>query len=159
MKNILLGLQLLALLPCLLATMIACTGKPPETRPADGRLRPCPDRPNCVSSEDEGRASTVQPLTFQGAPAAAWQRLKDAVRDMGGEIREEQEELYLRATFTSRVFRFVDDVEIRMVPAKNVIHVRSASRLGYSDLGVNRKRVEKLRVLFNRKPGTANGPI
>ena len=158
MKSMIITLQSLILLPCLLATMIACTGKPPETRPSDDRLRPCPDRPNCVSSEDEGRASLVQPLTFHGPPAAAWLRLKEAVRDMGGAIREEQE-LYLRATFTSKVFRFVDDVEIRMVPAKNLMHVRSASRLGYSDLGVNRKRVEKLRDLFNRKQGTADDPI
>lgn len=158
MKNMIIGLRFLVLVPCLLATMIACTGKPLETRPADGSLRPCPDRPNCVSSEDAGRASAIQPLTFQGPPPAAWQRLKEVIREMGGEIREEQT-LYLRAAFTSRVFRFVDDVEIRMVPAENVMHVRSAARLGYSDLGVNRKRVEKLRQLFNRKMGTANGQI
>jgi uncharacterized protein (DUF1499 family) len=69
---------------------------------------------------------------------------------MGGKIEEEHDD-YLWTTFTSRVFRFVDDVEFRMVSAAGKIHVRSGSRVGYSDLGVNRRRVEKLRALFNQK--------
>jgi len=69
---------------------------------------------------------------------------------MGGKIQEEHDG-YLWATFTSRVFRFVDDVEFRMVPSDGIIHVRSGSRVGYSDLGVNRKRVEKLRAGFDQR--------
>jgi uncharacterized protein (DUF1499 family) len=69
---------------------------------------------------------------------------------MGGKIQEEHDG-YLWTTFTSRLFRFVDDVEFRMVSTDGIIHVRSASRVGYSDLGVNRRRVEKLRTLFNQK--------
>jgi uncharacterized protein (DUF1499 family) len=69
---------------------------------------------------------------------------------MGGEIQEEHDG-YLWTTFTSRLFRFVDDVEFRMVFTDGIIHVRSGSRVGYSDLGVNRRRVEKLRTLFNQK--------
>jgi uncharacterized protein (DUF1499 family) len=69
---------------------------------------------------------------------------------MGGKIQEERDG-YLWAMFTSRVFRFVDDVEFRMVPTDGLIHVRSGSRVGYSDLGVNRRRVEKLRARFNQK--------
>jgi uncharacterized protein (DUF1499 family) len=75
---------------------------------------------------------------------------------MGGKIQEEHEG-YLWATFTSKVFRFVDDVEFRMVSADGIVHVRSGSRVGYSDLGVNRRRVEKLRTLFNRKRDQEGG--
>jgi uncharacterized protein (DUF1499 family) len=69
---------------------------------------------------------------------------------MGGKIEEEQDG-YLWTTFTTRVFRFDDDMEFRMVSSDGMIHVRSGSRVGYSDLGVNRRRVEKLRTLFNQK--------
>jgi uncharacterized protein (DUF1499 family) len=69
---------------------------------------------------------------------------------MGGKIQEEHDG-YLWTTFTSRLFRFVDDVEFRIVSSEGLIHVRSGSRMGYSDLGVNRRRVEKLRTIFNQK--------
>lgn len=150
MKGFLAGLHVLIMFPCLLVLLTSCTGRPPETGLAEGRLRPCPDRPNCVSSEEEKASAQVAPLTFQGSPAVAWEQLKNIICDTGGEIQLE-EDAYLRATFTSRLFRFVDDVEFRMVAAEKRIHVRSASRLGYSDLAVNRKRVEKLRVLFQNR--------
>jgi uncharacterized protein (DUF1499 family) len=158
MKGMMPVLLNLVMLPCLLFMFMSCTGKPPDTQLVDGRLRPCPDRPNCVSSEEAKPSAQITPLTYQGPPDAAWQRLKEAIRAAGGEIRQEQDQ-YLRATFTSRVFRFVDDVEFRMAAAENLIHVRSASRLGYSDLGVNRKRVEKLRELFKRNMGDVDGRI
>jgi len=62
-------------------------------------------------------------------------------------------ETYLHAEFTSAVFRFVDDVEFLLDDAEKVVHVRSASRVGHSDLGVNRKRVEALREAFEGRPG------
>ncbi|MEW6517948.1 MAG: DUF1499 domain-containing protein [Thermodesulfobacteriota bacterium] len=151
------GLDLL-MLPCLLLLMVSCSGKPPEARLVDGRLRPCPQSPNCVSSEEQRPEAQVAPLAFQGPPEAAWQALTEAIREEGGKIQQ-QEEHYLWTTFTSRLFRFVDDVEFRLVAAENLIHVRSASRLGYADLGVNRKRVEKLRELFKQRLGEQAGPL
>jgi uncharacterized protein (DUF1499 family) len=120
------------------------------TAPAliDGKLKPCPNRPNCVSSETSQPEAKVAPLKYQSSSKIAWQHLKQIVSGMGGEIKSHQGN-YLWATFTSRIFRFVDDVEFRLVGAENVIHVRSASRVGYSDLGVNRKRVERLRTKFS----------
>jgi uncharacterized protein (DUF1499 family) len=103
-----------------------------------------------VSSESDRASSRVEPLTFQGPPEKAWSNLKETLHEMGGKIQEDREG-YLWATFTSRVFRFVDDVEFRMVSTGGMIHVRSGSRVGYSDLGVNRRRVEKLRGLFDQK--------
>jgi uncharacterized protein (DUF1499 family) len=103
-----------------------------------------------VSSEVAGVRSHVAPLVFGGTPDAAWARLKEAVKAIGGRI-EEENETYLRATFRSRVFRFVDDLECRLASEDGVIHVRSASRVGYSDLGVNRRRVEHLRKRFKNE--------
>lgn len=131
-------------------TILSCASNPPKMQWVDGKLRPCPDSPNCVSSESDRASSRVEPLTFKGSPEKAWSDLKETIRELGGKIQEEREG-YLWATFTSRVFRFVDDVEFRMVLTDGMIHVRSGSRVGYSDLGVNRKRVEKLRTLFDQK--------
>ena len=112
-------------------------------------MRSCPDRPNCVSSESEEASVRVEPLRFAGLPDEAWKRLKEAIQALGGTVEEERNG-YLRAIFTSRIFRFVDDLECRMVVAAGVIHVRSASRVGYWDLGVNRRRVEALREMFEK---------
>ena len=150
MKNMTFALLATAVFPCILLTLLSCTSKPPKARLVDGRLRACPGRPNCVSSESEAASFRVEPLAFQGPAETAWAGLKKTLQDMGGTIREERNG-YLRATFASRVFRFVDDVEFRMAAANGIIHVRSESRVGYSDLGVNRKRVEKLRDAFNQK--------
>jgi uncharacterized protein (DUF1499 family) len=128
------------------------TSKTPDVQLVDGHLRPCPETPNCVSSESVAPLSRIEPLRFKGAPQAAWADLESSIRDLGGTVVE-QREGFLRATFTSRVFRFVDDVEFRMVAEEGVIHLRSASRVGRSDMGVNRERVERLRALFQQRQG------
>ena len=140
----------LFIISAVLLSVFSCASNPPKLQLVDGKLRPCPSSPNCVSSESEIPSSRVEPLTFKVPPEKAWDDLKEAIRVMGGKIQEEHNG-YLWATFTSRVFRFVDDVEFRMVPSDGIIHVRSGSRVGYSDLGVNRKRVEKLRAAFNQR--------
>ncbi|OPY14199.1 MAG: hypothetical protein A4E66_00453 [Syntrophus sp. PtaB.Bin001] len=147
MKSIIALLLAVAFICILLLTLLSCSAKSPKTGLIDGRLRACPGTPNCVSSEDPNISVRVAPLIFQKSPETAWKLLKETIIDLGGSIREDQGD-YLRATFTSRIFRFVDDVEFRMVVEKKIIHVRSASRVGRSDLGVNRKRVETLRAVF-----------
>ncbi|MCH8514576.1 MAG: DUF1499 domain-containing protein [Kiritimatiellae bacterium] len=107
---------------------------------SDGRLTPCPDRPNCASSED----GDLDPLSFTGSPEAARENNRQLIEQLGGTI-EREEGNYMAATFRSPLFRFVDDMEFRMVPEENLIHFRSASRVGHSDMGVNRKRVEAFR--------------
>jgi len=105
----------------------------------DGRLSPCPDSPNCVSSE-EGTApqAATEPL-----PLEAWDKLPGVIASQGGTVTSETKD-YISAEFTSAVFGFVDDVEFRK--GAEVAHVRSASRVGRSDLGANRKRIEALRA-------------
>jgi uncharacterized protein (DUF1499 family) len=150
MNSIISVLIVLFLILAVLLTVLSCASNPPKVQLVDGRLRACPNSPNCVSSESDSPSSRIEPLTFQGQPEKAWSDLKETVRELGGEIQEEHGG-YFWATFTSRVFRFVDDVEFRMVSTDGIVHVRSGSRVGYSDLGVNRRRVEKLRALFNQK--------
>jgi len=117
-------------------------------RLVDGRLRPCPGTPNCVCSEEGSGSSLIEPLAFRADPAAAWQRLQQVVTEMGGKI-ERTEGDYLWTTFLVPVFGFVDDVEFRLDRKAGCIHMRSASRLGFSDLGVNRTRTEDIRRTFD----------
>ena len=150
MNNLIFSLIIVTAISSALLTIFSCASNPPKVELVEGKLRPCPSSPNCVSSESDRPSSKVEPLTFNGPPEKAWGDLKETIREMGGKIEEERDG-YLWAIFASRVFRFVDDVEFRMVSADGIIHVRSGSRKGYSDLGVNKRRVEKLRTLFNKK--------
>lgn len=111
-------------------------------------LKPCPGSPNCVSSLVASGGHAVAPIAYTGPAPQAWERLKDVLSAMPRTTIVEQTEDYLRAESVSRFLRFVDDIECAMDVEKEVIHVRSASRLGYSDFGVNRKRVEALRAGF-----------
>ncbi len=107
----------------------------------DGHLARCSGRPNCVSSENpDDKKHFIAPLTMPtGGPAA----VRQAIEAMDGHVTAEHDG-YLAATFKSRIFGFVDDVECRMDP-DGVVHVRSSSRVGHSDRDVNRKRIEQLR--------------
>lgn len=116
----------------------------------DGRLTPCPGTPNCVCSQDAG-VRHIAPLSFDDPADEAWLRLKAVVGQLPRTRIVAATEGYLRAECTSRVFRFVDDVEFLLDREAGVIHVRSASRAGRSDLGVNRRRVETIRVAFNSR--------
>jgi uncharacterized protein (DUF1499 family) len=115
----------------------------------EGRLTQCPATPNCVCSEFEPDAEHyIEPLVMSDGDAAqTLARIKAIVGAMGGSIQAEKTD-YLAATFTSPIFRFVDDLEIRIDTEQRVIHLRSASRVGRGDAGVNRKRVERLRQSF-----------
>ncbi|MBW1985008.1 MAG: DUF1499 domain-containing protein [Deltaproteobacteria bacterium] len=129
-------------------SIISCASQAPVTIGLrDGKLAPCPNKPNCVSSDHQGKTSGIEPLAFKETPETAWEKLKIAIISIGGNI-EKVDNVYLWATFRTRIFRFVDDMEFRMDAKNKVIHLRSASRVGYSDMGVNKRRVEKLRSKF-----------
>ncbi len=121
----------------------------PKEKPklVNGMLRLCPGTPNCVSSESTNPMFQIAPLAFTGSPEQVWATLKIVIKEQGGTVHDEGKE-YLWSTFTVPLFGFVDDVEFRLSATEGVIHVRSASRLGISDLGVNRGRVEQLRTAF-----------
>lgn len=124
--------------------------KTPAVRQPVGRLRPCPESPNCVCSEETGSQASVPPLVFDVDPSVAWQAAAAAVRAAGGDVVW-LGRAYLHATFTTALFRFKDDLELRMDTSRGAIHVRSASRVGYSDFGLNRRRVRRLRRLFEQQ--------
>lgn len=126
-----------------LLTLLSCAGERPTTLGVqDNRLDTCPDSPNCVSSFDTRESHGIEPLTGNLAQVRA------ALEQMPGASIISSEGNYLYAEFTSRLMGFVDDVEFLADPAAGVVHVRSASRLGHSDMGVNRERVENLRALM-----------
>jgi uncharacterized protein (DUF1499 family) len=130
----------------LLSGLLSRTITPPAGRLIEDHLRPCPNRPNCVSS-DSGTTHPIAPISFQGTPEDAWQEIRTVIAELGGKIIH-SEPAYLWSTFTSTLFGFVDDVELRMEPEEKLIHIRSGARVGYFDFGVNRKRVGKIRNLF-----------
>ena len=113
----------------------------PELGLVGGHLRACPDKPNCVCSETN---SDDKVHAIAGFSASDWPALRQAIAAAGGRIVQDDGH-YLHATFTSRLFRFVDDVELHRDDVQGVVQVRSASRVGQSDFGVNRKRVEAIR--------------
>ena len=109
----------------------------------DGTLAPCPSSPNCVSSERGTPPShRVEPLDL-----AVWEELPDVIVRAGGVIIT-RDKVYIAAEFATPLMRFIDDVEFRKT--NDEVHVRSASRVGHSDLGANAKRVEQLRTVLSQ---------
>lgn len=130
--------------------MTGCTDKASTaTGMAHGRFAPCPESPNCVSSMAVDEKHAIAPLSYNTDRNTAYKALLQALSHQPRVTIVKQSNDYLHAEFRSKLFRFVDDVEFYFPKDEAVIHVRSASRAGYSDLGVNRKRVEKIRVQFN----------
>ncbi len=111
----------------------------------NGRLRPCPSSPNCVCSQDDDAGHHIEPLRFTSSPREAWDRLQALVKTLPRTRVVARDEHYLHVEFTTFVLRFVDDVEFLLDETNSVIHVRSSSRVGHSDLGANRKRIEAIR--------------
>jgi uncharacterized protein (DUF1499 family) len=137
----------------LVVMMVGCSGsRPSPTEATIGRLSACPDSPNCVSSQSTDQRHAMAPLRYEGTVEKAMERLIEAVSGMKRARIVVTEGRYLHAEFTSALFRFVDDVEFLLDDGTKTIHVRSASRVGYSDLGVNRKRVEEIRSRFQFVP-------
>ena len=127
--------------------LFGCAGERPNNLGAqDGLLVPCPRSPNCVSSQATDERHRIAPLTFADEPDTAWARLRAVLTGRADATLMEEQPGYLRLEL--RTTLFVDDAEFLLDPANRVIHVRSASRLGYSDLGKNRSRMEEIRRQF-----------
>ncbi len=112
----------------------------------DGKLAPCPNTPNCVSSQSSDAEHSIETLTYTSTPAEAMADVKTVIQAMKKTKIITESKNYLYAEFTSAIMGFVDDVEFYLDEDTKLIHVRSASRLGQSDLGVNRKRIESIRT-------------
>ena len=112
----------------------------------NGNLEPCPSSPNCVVSLNGDEEHTIEPITYKSDRADARETLLKVLSVLPRTEVIDRADNYIKAESTSRIFKFVDDVEFYFPEDENVIHVRSASRVGESDLGVNRRRIEQIRL-------------
>ena len=138
------------LLFCWIAIIVVNVMSKPATTLGvqDGMLAPCPDSPNCVSTQAEDDGHAIEPIQFICSSDAALKYAKEALLSMPRVALVEEGPNYLRATATPLLMRYVDDMEIYCDSSSQVLHFRSASRLGYSDMGANRKRMEAFRLKF-----------
>ncbi|MGD8992835.1 MAG: DUF1499 domain-containing protein [Desulfobacterales bacterium] len=113
-------------------------------------LSPCPESPNCVSSLSGNEKQFVEPFKYSGSIEKARQMLVSILENAHRARLVKIKENYLHAEFRSLLFRFVDDVQFFLPADEPIIHIKSASRSGYYDFGVNRRRVEQLRAEFMR---------
>lgn len=117
------------------------------TYPAAQQLKPCPSRDNCVSSQERGSRYEIEPLRFNGSPREARDHLLRIIASRPGAKIVVADAEHIKVEFRTRWLRFVDDADFLI--GNGVVEVRSASRLGYSDFGVNRKRIEEIRQAFS----------
>jgi len=115
---------------------------------SNDRLAPCPKSPNCVSSLSDDKSNYVEPLIYKGSQEEAREKLVSVIDSMKRSEIVTAKTNYIHATFKSALFGFLDDVEFSFDDERKSINVRSASRTGYYDLGVNRRRVEEIRRRF-----------
>ncbi|MFM7058842.1 MAG: DUF1499 domain-containing protein [Planctomycetota bacterium] len=135
--------------PCAALAVLSFLAKAPEGLGVrNGRLAPCPPSPNCVSTQAETQQHWIAPLRPADGEDQPIARIAGLIRRLRGATVVEQSDTYLRAEFRSLIFRFCDDVEFFHDATQGHIHFRSASRVGHSDLGVNRRRMEGIRQLF-----------
>jgi uncharacterized protein (DUF1499 family) len=115
------------------------------TQASEKQLPACPSSPNCVSSQATDADHAIAPFKIVGNVEEAWTALKKALISQSRTVITDETGNALHAQATSLVFRFVDDIDAILDTDARLIHIRSASRTGYGDFGVNRKRVEMLR--------------
>ena len=124
----------------------SCSGVVPLTI---GQFASCPERPNCVSTKNSSIENTIKPIFYKGSHDNAKQNLLLAIKTFRSAKVKKELDQFIHVEFTSNIFRFIDDVEFYL-SEPGVIHFRSASRIGHSDLGVNRRRMQRIRIAFDR---------
>ncbi len=141
------GVRIISCLIIVLISFISgCKGvQPANLGVRDGMLATCPSSPNCVSSQSTDKEHFVEPLSYSSSTPEAMATLKNIILQKKRAKIVTETGTYLRVEFTSALWQFVDDVEFSFDENAKLIHMRSASRLGHSDFGVNRKRIEDIR--------------
>lgn len=134
----------------IILTLTSCGGNMKKNSSlVDGIFQPCPSSPNCVSSMDDGKRS-IKPLIYTGDAKQVMMTVKQVAGELPGASLVEEEANYLHYTVKSRVFGFIDDLEIYLPEEQQTVHLRSASRVGYYDFGVNRSRVDRLKKMLQQ---------
>ncbi len=116
----------------------------------NSKLKPCSNKPNCICTEyPEDKPHFTEAIKFSDEDTTILtQTIENAINNTGGTITDKQVD-YISATYTSNIFRYVDDFEIRIDNKEKTIHIRSASRVGHSDMGTNLKRIEHFKQIIN----------
>ena len=143
---------ILIALPCALMALLSTVScSVPKLGLKNGRLLPCPPSPNCVSSLAPPSDSThhVEPLVMHKSLESTLGGIKAVLASMPRTLILSESSDYLRAQCTTLIFRFKDDVEFHILPSKQLVHIRSGSRIGHSDFGTNRQRVETIRSAWD----------
>jgi uncharacterized protein (DUF1499 family) len=135
----------------------ACAGHAQESRSKNlADLAPCPDSPNCVSTKSKDAGCAMPPLPYLNSAEESTERLVAIVREMKRAIIVSATPSYLHVEFRSALFRFIDDVEFLLDDSARLIHFRSASKTGYYDFGVNRRRMKEISKRYLRSAETSN---
>lgn len=135
--------------------IFSCSGtKPRDLGIKNSRLIPCPTTPNCVSSDATDASHAIAPFQLSVPPGDAWRELRLALKNYPRTELVRETDDYIHAECRSAIFGFVDDLEFHLRATEGIVAVRSASRLGRSDFGVNRRRIEALRARL-REQGVA----
>ncbi|MHA1239394.1 MAG: DUF1499 domain-containing protein [Promethearchaeota archaeon] len=114
----------------------------------DGKLHPCPKSPNCVSTQATDEKQKMEPINYSGSLEDAKRKIITIINSLKRSKVITNEENYIHIEFRTATFRFVDDVEFLFDDKEKIIHFRSRARMGYSDMGVNRKRMENITKSF-----------
>ncbi|HUV08027.1 MAG TPA: DUF1499 domain-containing protein [Spirochaetia bacterium] len=141
--------------PLFLGTVIfgGCSSQAPTNLGVhNGRLASCPPSPNCVSTQGEDPQHRIEPLSYSGSSEQTMEKILRMVKGSKRTRVITSESNYLHAEYRTGFFGFVDDVEFYLDDDSKTVHFRSASRVGYSDLGVNRKRMEEFRKAYLSPP-------
>lgn len=164
-RVLLIFISLLLVAACLLGATVAFSGSkllagtpPTNLGVHSGELPPCPSTHNCVNSQSLDAKHKIAPLTYDSSPQAALANLKTVIQSFKRTKVITATDNYLYVEFTIPIVGFVDDVEFFLDEDAKVIHVRSASRLGESDLGVNRRRIETIRAKLSQITSNTAAP-
>lgn len=148
MPVLILSSMLVGFMLVLLITRNFPPKKPASIGIKEGTLALCENKPNCVCSLDNRPNFMISPLNWAGSEALGISKVEELVHSFPRTRVISKSDNYLHAEFATLLFGYVDDVEFLVDVKAQKIHMRSASRLGYSDLGANRSRIEKLKSQF-----------
>ncbi|HEY7866737.1 MAG TPA: DUF1499 domain-containing protein [Psychromonas sp.] len=137
---------------CLILSLSACSEtNPPQSSRVIERIDPCPTSPNCVSSDASDKKHFILPFQLTTSAEQAWPIVQEVILQLPRSSIVRQTDSFLQVECRSAVFGFVDDLKLQLRANKGIIAVYSASRLGYSDFGVNRDRIEALRAALIKR--------
>ena len=114
----------------------------------DGKFYPCPNTPNCVSTQATDAKHKISPISYSGAMSEVKEKIIKIVNSLKRTKIITNTENYIHAEVRTATFKFVDDVEFFFDDSEKIVQFRSRARSGHSDMGVNRKRMEKIREML-----------